>query len=97
VTLHKALVFGLGCALVDLLGARLLDSLGFVQGLLAPNGAQLWLLIPLACAIYGARLITYFVLPALVVARLLRLREMTHASGNEAPAGGFRAAASSAK
>jgi hypothetical protein len=71
VTLHKALVFGLGCALVDLLGARLLDSFGFVQGLLAPNGAQLWLLIPLACAIYGARLVTYLVLPALVVATLV--------------------------
>jgi hypothetical protein len=70
VTLHKALVLGLGCALVDLLGAGLLDSLGFVQGLLAPNGAQLLLLLPLACAFYGARLVTYFVLPALVVAAL---------------------------
>ena len=69
-TVHKALVLGLGCALVDLLGARLLDSLGFVQGLLAPSGAQLLALIPLACAFYGARLVTYFVLPALVVAAL---------------------------
>jgi hypothetical protein len=69
-TLHKALALGVGCALVDILGARLLDSVGFVQGLLAPNGAQLRLLIPLACAFYGARLITYFVLPPLVVATL---------------------------
>ena len=74
-TLHKALVVGLGCAFIDLLGARLLDSLGFVEGLLAPNGAQLLLLVPAACAFYGARLITYFVLPALVVARLLSVRE----------------------
>lgn len=76
-TLHKALALGLGCALVDLLGARLLDSLGFVQGLLAPNGAQLLLLIPLACAFYGARLVTYFVLPALVVAALALARRRT--------------------
>jgi hypothetical protein len=70
VTLHKTLVLGLCCALVDLLGARLLDSLGLVEGLLAPNGAQLLLLVPLSCAFYGARLVTYFVLPALVVASL---------------------------
>lgn len=69
-TLHKALALGVGCALVDALGARLLDSLGFVQGLLAPNGARLLLLVPLAFAFYGARLLTYFVLPALVVATL---------------------------
>jgi hypothetical protein len=77
VTVPKALVLGLGCALVDLLGARLLDSLGFVQGLLAPNGAQLLVLIPLACVYYGARLVTYFVLPALVVAALAFARPRT--------------------
>jgi hypothetical protein len=70
-TLHKALALGVSCALVDILGARLLDSLDFVQGLLAPNGAQLLLLVPLACAFYGARLVTYFALPALVVAALV--------------------------
>jgi hypothetical protein len=70
-TLHKALVLGLCCAFIDLLGARLLDSLGFVEGLLAPNGAQLLLLVPAASAFYGARFITYFVLPALVVAQLV--------------------------
>jgi hypothetical protein len=70
-TLHKALALGLGCALVDLVGASLLDSLGFVEGLLAPSGTQLLLLFPLACAFYGARLITYFALPALAVAVLL--------------------------
>jgi hypothetical protein len=53
-TLHKALVLGLCCAFIDLLGARLLDSLG-----------------PAASAFYGARFITYFVLPALVVAKLV--------------------------
>ena len=70
-TLQKALVLGLGCALVDLVGAWLLDSLGFVEGLLAPSGSQLPMLIPAACAFYGARLVTYFALPALVVTRLL--------------------------
>jgi hypothetical protein len=74
-TMHKALALGVSCALVDMLGAWLLDSLGFVQGLLAPNGTQLLLLFPLACAFYGARLITYFVLPGLVMARLLRVRD----------------------
>lgn len=70
-TLHKALALGLGCALFDLAGASLLDSLGFVEGLLAPNGTQRLLLFPLACAFYGARLATYFALPALAVAALV--------------------------
>lgn len=72
-TAQKALVPVLCCALIDLLGARLLDSLGFVEGLLAPNGAQLLLLVPLSCVFYGARLVTYFVLPAVVVAALTSL------------------------
>jgi hypothetical protein len=74
-TLRTALMLGLCCAFIDLFGARLLDSFGFVEGLLAPSGAQLLWLVPAAFAFYGARLITYFVLPALVVARLLSVRE----------------------
>jgi hypothetical protein len=69
VTPRNALV---ACAIIDVLGARLLDSVGLVQGLLAPNGAQLLLLLPLACAFYGARLLTYFVLPAVVVVEVTK-------------------------
>ena len=99
-TLHKALVLGLCCALIDLLGARLLDSVGVVEGLLAPSGAQLLLLVPVVCAFYGARLIAHFALPALVVAALVlaprRATCRSQASGSDAPSG-LRAAASSAK
>lgn len=70
-TVPKVLLFCLGCVLFDVLAARLLDSLGLVEGLLSPNGAQLLLLVPLACAFYAARIITYFVLPALVFSALV--------------------------
>ena len=69
-SLQKALALGLGCALFNLVGARLLDSMGLVEGLLAPSGARLWLLVPVASAFYAVRLLSYFVLPGLIVATL---------------------------
>jgi hypothetical protein len=90
VTSRKALLAGLSCALFELLGAQLLDALGLVQGLLAPHGAQLFLLVPLAATFYAARLATYFVLPVLVAATLLQ--RVRRASGMESPESRLRRA-----
>lgn len=89
-TSRKALLAGLSCALFELFGARLLDALGLVQGLLAPHGAQLLLLVPLAGAFYVARLTTYFVLPVLVAATLLK--RVRRAGGMESPESRLRRA-----
>jgi hypothetical protein len=71
VTLRRALGFWLVSALLDVLGARLLDSLGLIEGLLSPSGASALVLLPLAVAFYGARLAARFVAPGLVLGALL--------------------------
>ena len=66
-THQKMFVWCLACVVIDQIGARLLDSIGLVEGLLAPNGARLLLLVPLSFVFYGARLASYFVVPGLLL------------------------------
>ncbi|HEX2874432.1 MAG TPA: hypothetical protein VHP33_24425 [Polyangiaceae bacterium] len=56
-----------GGALVNVLGARLLDELGLIEGLLSPSGAQLALLVPVAVVFYAARFFAFFVAPGLLL------------------------------
>jgi hypothetical protein len=53
--------------LLELLGARLLDRLGLIEGLLSPSGASPALLIPLALLFYASRLFAWFIAPGLVL------------------------------
>ena len=56
-----------GSALLNLLGAQLLDELGLIEGLLSPTGAQLALLVPVAVVFYTARFFAFFVAPGLLL------------------------------
>ena len=60
--------------LVDVGGARLLDSLGLIEGLLAPSGAWQAVLLPLAVVFFAARLFTWFIAPGLALGALLAAR-----------------------
>jgi len=60
--------------LVDVGGARLLDSLGLIEGLLAPSGAWQALLLPLAIVFFTARLFAWFIAPGLALGALLGAR-----------------------
>ena len=67
------LVVCITSALVNALGARVLDALGLIEGLLSPSGWRLLLIVPLSVAFYGARLFVYFVAPGLLLAELCGL------------------------
>jgi hypothetical protein len=54
-------------AALNLLGARLLDRLGLVEGLLSPSGGNLALLVPVATLFYAARFCALFVAPGLLL------------------------------
>lgn len=70
--LKTALFVLISSALVNSLAAHLLDRIGLMQGLLAPNGARLALLLPTACVFYTARFCALFVAPGLLLAALSR-------------------------
>lgn len=53
--------------LFDLVGARVLDALGVVEGLLSPSGERLLWLLPLGVGFYAARLAVLFLAPGLVL------------------------------
>jgi hypothetical protein len=67
VKLHTAAYLLAGSALLNLLGARLLDELGLIEGLLSPSGARLALLVPVALVFYAARIFAFFVAPGLLL------------------------------
>jgi hypothetical protein len=67
------LVLCITSALVNALGARVLDGLGLIEGLLSPAGWRLLLIVPLSLAFYGARLFVYFIAPGLLLAELYGL------------------------
>jgi hypothetical protein len=58
-------------ALVELIGARVLDALGLIEGLLSPSGASPVALVPLALLFFGARFVTWFIAPGLVLGALV--------------------------
>jgi hypothetical protein len=70
-SLRRAAVWLVVSVLVDLLGARLLDALGLIEGLLSPSGGRLLLLVPVAVSFYAARFVAWFVAPGLLLGALL--------------------------
>jgi hypothetical protein len=67
VKLRTAAYLLAGSALLNLLGAQLLDTLGLIEGLLSPTGAQLALLVPVAVVFYTARFFAFFIAPGLLL------------------------------
>jgi hypothetical protein len=67
VKLRTAAYLLAGSALLNLLGAQLLDELGLIEGLLSPSGARLALLVPVALVFYAARFFAFFVAPGLLL------------------------------
>jgi hypothetical protein len=67
VKLRTAAYLLAGSALLNLLGAQLLDTLGLIEGLLSPTGARLALLVPVAVVFYAARFFAFFIAPGLLL------------------------------
>jgi hypothetical protein len=72
-TAKSTLALCVTSALVNAVGARLLDALGLIEGLLSPSGHRLLLIVPLSLVFYGARLFVYFIAPGLLLAELYSL------------------------
>lgn len=70
-TTSRALWVAGMAVLCDLIGARVLDALGLIEGLLSPSAASPLLLAPLALVFFAARLTAWFVAPGLLVGALL--------------------------
>lgn len=67
----SALWVGAVALACELAGARLLDEIGLIEGLLSPSGASSALLVPLALVFFAARLFAVFVAPGLVLGALV--------------------------
>ena len=70
-TVPRAAAWFIASLLCNLLGARLLNTLGLLEGLLSPSGWRLLLLVPLAVSFYCARFVAYFVAPGLLLGTLV--------------------------
>ena len=68
--LRSALGIWFATAALDQGMARLLDSMGLIEGLLSPADASPPLLLPLAAVFYAARFVARFVAPGLVLGAL---------------------------
>jgi hypothetical protein len=84
-TTKGMLVVGITTALIDAFGARVLDALGLIEGLLSPSGSRLLLIVPLSLAFYGARLFVHFIAPGLLLAELYRLLRSRRAGASQSP------------
>jgi len=71
-SLRTAVFFLISSSLVNFLAAHLLDRIGLLQGLLAPNGARLALLLPTAIVFYLARFCALFIAPGVLLGALTR-------------------------
>jgi hypothetical protein len=70
-TVRRAAAWLVVSALLNLLGAYVLDALGLVEGLLSPSGGRLLLIVPVAVSFYAARFVAWFIAPGLLLGALL--------------------------
>lgn len=70
-TVRRAAAWLVVSALLNLLGAHVLDAFGLVEGLLSPSGGRLLLIVPVAVSFYAARFIAWFIAPGLFLGALL--------------------------
>ena len=82
-SIRKASVLLVASALVDTLGARSLDSLRLIEGILSPDGARWALLLPLAALFFTARLCCYFVAPGLLLGALVEFARLRFSQRRE--------------
>jgi hypothetical protein len=82
-TVRRAAVWLLASALLNVIGAQILDWLGLIEGLLSPSGGRLLLIVPVAVSFYVARFVAWFVAPGLLLGALLvRFRRARLTSGD---------------
>ncbi len=82
-TVQRAALWLLASALLNVIGARVLDALGLIEGLLSPSGGRLLLIVPVAVSFYAARFVAWFVAPGLLLGALLvRFRKARLTSGD---------------
>lgn len=84
---RRTMVFAGVLFVVDVGGARALDALGLVEGLLSPNEGRLLWLLPLAGVFYLARLTLLFAAPGLVLGSLViwGLERKAKGAGDDEP------------
>lgn len=68
---RRTLYFAVALVAVELLGVRILSSMGLVESLLSPDGGRALVALPIAVIFFAARLLVRFVLPGLLVSSLL--------------------------
>lgn len=82
-TVRRAALWLVSSALLNVVGATVLDRLGLIEGLLSPNGLRLLLIVPVAVSFYAARFVAWFVAPGLLLGALLvRFRRARLTSGH---------------
>ena len=68
---RRTLIFAVALVTIEILGVRILASMGLVESLLSPDGGRALVALPIALIFFAARLLVRFVLPGLVASSLL--------------------------
>lgn len=68
---RRTLIFAVVLVMIEVLGVRILASMGLVESLLSPDGGRALVALPVAVLFFAARLLVRFVLPGILVSSLL--------------------------
>ncbi len=68
---RRTLIFAVALVTIEILGLRILASMGLVESLLSPDGGRALVALPIAVIFFAARLLVRFVLPGLAASSLL--------------------------
>jgi hypothetical protein len=68
---RRTLIFAVALVMIEVLGVRILASMGLVESLLSPDGGRALVALPVAVLFFAARLLVRFVLPGLVASALV--------------------------
>ena len=68
---RRTLIFAVVLVVIEVLGVRILASMGLVESLLSPDGGRALVALPIAVIFFLARLLVRFVLPGILASSLL--------------------------
>jgi hypothetical protein len=68
---RRTLIVAVALVMIEILGVRILASMGLVESLLSPEGGRALVALPIAVIFFAARLLVRFVLPGIVASSLL--------------------------
>ena len=68
---RRTLIFAVVLLMIEILGVRILASMGLVESLLSPDGGRALVALPIAVIFFAARLLVRLVLPGILVSSLL--------------------------